>query len=258
MKSFSPQDTIRILNTILNIEQHVSGMDYLASLVRNIAQSFEAKYVFVGHAIVPERISIQTDVVWADNDYFDNFTYTLKDTPCENVFSGNRVCIHQENVAEFFPEDKLLVEMEVNSYIGAPMLTRDGMLSSILVLLDDKPIQETEFFEGIIEFLAARIATELERYYIEEKLQRQVVKKTYELEKANQELTIALEEIKTLRGIIPICSDCKKIRDDQGYWQQVESYVGKHTEAKFSHSICPKCIKKYYEELDVLKKKESD
>jgi phosphoserine phosphatase RsbU/P len=63
------------------------------------------------------------------------------------------------------------------------------------------------------------------------------------------ELRQALKEIKTLRGIVPICSSCKKIRDDAGYWQQVEVYVRDHTEAEFSHSLCPECIRKLYPDL---------
>ncbi|MBM4164654.1 MAG: response regulator transcription factor [Lentisphaerae bacterium] len=63
------------------------------------------------------------------------------------------------------------------------------------------------------------------------------------------ELQRALAEIKTLRGIVPICASCKKIRDDTGFWQQVEVYVRNHSEAKFSHGICPECIKKLYPEL---------
>jgi len=59
------------------------------------------------------------------------------------------------------------------------------------------------------------------------------------------ELKEALISVKQLGGLLPICSYCKKIRDDQNYWQQVEAYVGKHSEAKFSHSICPQC----YEEI---------
>ena len=55
------------------------------------------------------------------------------------------------------------------------------------------------------------------------------------------ELKDALLSVKQLGGLLPICSYCKKIRDDQNYWQQVEAYVGKHSEAKFSHSICPQC-----------------
>lgn len=59
-------------------------------------------------------------------------------------------------------------------------------------------------------------------------------------------------EIKTLRGIVPICSHCKKIRDDSGYWQQVEQYVSIHSEAEFSHSICPDCMKQVRAELDQM------
>jgi len=64
-----------------------------------------------------------------------------------------------------------------------------------------------------------------------------------------QELRLALEQIKTLRGIVPICANCKKIRNDKGYWQQVEVYVHDHTEAEFTHGICPECIQKLYPEL---------
>ena len=56
----------------------------------------------------------------------------------------------------------------------------------------------------------------------------------------------ALHQVKTLRGIIPICASCKKIRDDKGYWSQVEDYVHAHTEADFTHSICPECAKTLY------------
>jgi CheY-like chemotaxis protein len=66
----------------------------------------------------------------------------------------------------------------------------------------------------------------------------------------NEVLRQALDHIKTLRGIIPICMSCKKIRDDQGYWNQLESYVSKHTEAEFSHGVCPECLDKLYPEFD--------
>ena len=56
----------------------------------------------------------------------------------------------------------------------------------------------------------------------------------------------SLDEIKTLSGLLPICSACKKIRDDDGYWKQIEHYISEYTEAKFSHSICPVCKEKLY------------
>lgn len=65
------------------------------------------------------------------------------------------------------------------------------------------------------------------------------------------ELQNALAEVKTLRGFLPICSYCKKIRDDKGYWKQIESYIHKHSDVEFSHGICPECTKKYYPELDL-------
>ena len=57
-----------------------------------------------------------------------------------------------------------------------------------------------------------------------------------------------LDEIKTLRGILPICSHCKKVRDDKGYWETIESYISAHSEAEFSHGLCPKCIEALYPE----------
>lgn len=62
----------------------------------------------------------------------------------------------------------------------------------------------------------------------------------------NMELQKALSEVRQLRGIIPICAECKDIRDDKGYWHQVESYVRDHSEAEFSHGVCPNCMKKLY------------
>jgi hypothetical protein len=64
-----------------------------------------------------------------------------------------------------------------------------------------------------------------------------------------QELQEALGEIKQLSGLLPICASCKKIRDDKGYWNQIESYISKHSEAKFTHGICPECAKKLYPEF---------
>jgi PAS domain S-box-containing protein len=61
-----------------------------------------------------------------------------------------------------------------------------------------------------------------------------------------KKLQDALDKIKTLRGIIPICASCKKIRDDKGYWNQLENYIKEHSEADFSHGICPDCAKKLY------------
>ena len=64
-----------------------------------------------------------------------------------------------------------------------------------------------------------------------------------------------LHEIKYLEGFLPICASCKKIRDDQGNWVQIEAYIGARSAAKFSHGICPDCARKLYPEFDLYKNK---
>ncbi|MGA9755570.1 MAG: hypothetical protein WBV23_10560 [Desulfobaccales bacterium] len=70
-----------------------------------------------------------------------------------------------------------------------------------------------------------------------------------EKERMIVELHEATEKIKILKGFLPICSHCKKIRNDEGYWQQLEKYISEHSEAQFSHGICPTCAEKHYSEL---------
>jgi PAS domain S-box-containing protein len=72
-------------------------------------------------------------------------------------------------------------------------------------------------------------------------------------EKLINELQEALENVKTLSGLLPICSHCKKIRDDKGYWNQIETYVHERSEATFSHGICQECAKEHYPDFNLYK-----
>jgi PAS domain S-box-containing protein len=67
-----------------------------------------------------------------------------------------------------------------------------------------------------------------------------------------EQLQSALAEIKTLSGMLPICCSCKKIRDDKGYWNQLETYISDHSDAMFSHGYCPECAEKFYQEIDTF------
>lgn len=95
------------------------------------------------------------------------------------------------------------------------------------------------FWQGVLLNITRRKKAEEERENLIRKLQE------------------ALAEVKTLSGLLPICASCKMIRDDQGYWNQIETYVAAHTEAKFSHSICSTCAHKLYPEIypEMLKEK---
>jgi len=124
------------------------------------------------------------------------------------------------------------------------MLTSMGAKADIITGLDagaddylSKPFDPGE--------LRARI--EVGRRLVE--IQDALIESRVMLAAKVRELSQALEQIKTLRGIVPICANCKKIRDDAGYWQQVEVYARSHTEAEFSHGICPECMKKLYPDI---------
>ncbi len=79
-------------------------------------------------------------------------------------------------------------------------------------------------------------------------LQRQVEE---EKDSLIAELTETMEKVRLLSGLVPICASCKNIRDDKGYWMQIEKYIQDHSEAKFSHGICPECARRLYPEIDL-------
>ncbi len=73
-----------------------------------------------------------------------------------------------------------------------------------------------------------------------------------------KQLQEALAEVKTLKGLIPICAWCKNIRDDEGYWERLEAYISKHTDAVFTHGICPGCYEKHKEEIERIKAEQQE
>ena len=82
---------------------------------------------------------------------------------------------------------------------------------------------------------------------IEENIKSKRLQK--ELVHTVEQLQTSLSEVKTLTGLLPICASCKRIRDDKGYWNQIESYIKEHSEIDFTHGLCPECAKKLYPEI---------
>jgi len=107
------------------------------------------------------------------------------------------------------------------------------------------------FFKIISFYLIykAIIETGLVRPY--DLLFRNLKKSEEALIEERDNLRKALSEVKKLSGLLPICASCKKVRDDKGYWNQIEAYIRDHSEADFSHGICPECAKKLYSDLDL-------
>jgi len=128
------------------------------------------------------------------------------------------IVLKREGIARDF-------ELNLRKWDGILIWAKD----TVRAVCDDEGL--VLYYEGSMEDITERKWAEQER------------------ERLIRELQKALSEVKALSGLLPICSVCKKIRDDQGYWLQVEEYIGAHSEAEFTHGICPDCVRKLYPEL---------
>jgi CheY-like chemotaxis protein len=111
----------------------------------------------------------------------------------------------------------------------------------LLSSLDDSQLATKAVSEGAQDYLPKR--------GLSSRLLLRSIRYAIERQKLVLNLQQALNEVRRLRGFLPICSNCKKIRNDKGYWQAVEVYVQEHSDAQFSHGICPECLKKLYPEF---------
>ena len=114
----------------------------------------------------------------------------------------------------------------IRFYAGFPLASPDGLALGTLCAIDRKPRQ---------------LSAEQKRAM--QALSRQVIA-LLELRRVSAHMEESLEKVRTLHGLLPICAWCKRIRDDKGYWSQVEAYVHAHTGADFTHGICPDCLEK--------------
>ncbi len=114
----------------------------------------------------------------------------------------------------------------IRFYAGFPLSSPEGFALGTLCAIDRKPRQITPRQKTAMLALARQVMALLE------------------LRRVSRRMAEALEKVKTLHGLLPICAWCKRIRDDKGYWSQVEAYVHEHTGADFTHGICPDCLTK--------------
>jgi GAF domain-containing protein len=130
------------------------------------------------------------------------------------------------------------VRLNMISYLGFPILLPNGRPFGTICILDNKENRYSHTYERLILNLRDVIQGHLELLFM-----------NHVLGEENKRLTDYLAEIRSLRAILPICSNCKKIRDDEGYWQEVECYISAHSDTMFSHGICPECARKLYPDL---------
>lgn len=162
---------------------------------------------------------------------------------CERVLTTRDKLLVPDALADEHWKNNPDVKLNMISYLGFPILLPSKEPFGTICVLDTKPNQYSETTEKLILKFRSILESQLEMIYMNQILGDQ-----------NKRLTDYLMELQALRGLVPICANCKSIRDSQNNWHPIEELLIRHPEAEFSHGICPKCMKKLYPELAIARK----
>ncbi|MGB3615893.1 MAG: GAF domain-containing protein [Elainellaceae cyanobacterium] len=119
----------------------------------------------------------------------------------------------------------------IRFYAGVPLMTPRGYLIGTLCVVDREPRELSDYQLKTLEALARQVVTQLE------------------LQRVSSQLAGALDKIRLMEGLIPICSYCKGVRNDQGYWSTVEAFIERHADVGFTHGICHTCMAQHFPEV---------
>jgi PAS domain S-box-containing protein len=166
------------LQAIVGSMVGVTGLYSLRKITENISSWLGVDCVMVGE-IQPDGQTVRVLAMRLDGKDVDDFSYTLKGTPCENV-AEKGFCIYPDDAAALFPESKDLVELNIRGYIGTPLRNSQGVVSGILCTRSRSPIQPSRSVQEIMEIIAVKAAAEIERIQTE----RELLKNRQQLEDA--------------------------------------------------------------------------
>jgi HAMP domain-containing protein len=218
---------IELFKEIAN--QHELDMYSLRSAEEKIRKKEEKlRYILDNIPDIIFEVDAELNVLWANKVALDinpnavgqacYKAFHSNDTICEGCYCFKALETGRIEMGIMHHPASKAAETSYWENIGVPLKSSDGNVSTILEVSRD---------------ITDRMNAEAER------------------EKLISELRTALTKVKTLSGLLPICSYCKKIRDDKGYWNQIEAYIRDRSEAEFSHSICQECANKYHPDLDI-------
>lgn len=148
---------------------------------------------------------------------------------CNTISTPEMLIVNDALLDNRFVNNPLVTaDPRIRFYAGAPLITPEGHILGSLCVIDRKPRVLSETQKTALEALARQVMIQLE------------------WRRVSAHLAEALDQIKLMEGLIPICSYCKGIRDDRGYWSTVEKFIKQHSDVEFTHGICDKCLQKHF------------
>lgn len=159
-------------------------------------------------------------------------------TPREDAFCSDTILATDVMIVEDASRDTryatnplVTSDPHIRFYAGAPLIDSNGFELGSLCVIDSKPRTLPKDQQRALEALARQVVAQCE------------------FRRVSSDLAAALADIKALRSLIPICSHCKSVRNDQGYWKSIEEYLSSNAATNISHGICPKCVKAHHPEF---------
>ena len=190
--------------------------------------------------VEPPDLEIFRSNIGPDNPFPSGTSMPLAGVYCE--MAAKRRALVQVTDAREDPEwaDSPTAKAGIFAYMGYPLLWPNGEIFGTICVVDNQKKDWNKSQENLLMTFKQALEAHLA-----------LAAAHAEMDQKNRELQRAMDEIKTLQGLLPICVSCKKIRDDKGYWNQIETYIKERSHAEFSHSICPDCAKKLYPEFEI-------
>jgi diguanylate cyclase (GGDEF)-like protein/PAS domain S-box-containing protein len=169
-----------------------SDEQYFNHISKELAQIYDTAFAFIGVFTDSRQKSIRTLSVWCKDKHADNFSYDLQGTPCQDLIDLKIELVAQD-VQQKYPQDKMLVQMGIESYFGAPIVSVNNSMLGVVVVMDDQPMQINEWVKPVLNIIATRVSFEIER------------------EQARQELKLAASVFRETAEAIIICDSQKRI-----------------------------------------------
>ena len=176
----------------------------MISLVDEVRQWFKSR-------LGVEQQQTPREVAFCAHAILQNGPFIVRDATKDQRFAGSRLVKGKPHI---------------RFYAGIPLINPEGLALGTLCVVDRQPRRLSAIQQKALQALSRQVMALLE------------------LRRVSTHLAEALDHVKTLQGLLPICAWCKRIRDDEGYWSQVEAYFHKATGADFTHGICPECLQK--------------